>query len=123
MTVATMKLNIESYVEDDICDVGNLDWEYKGEFDDLMDNEMQKMTFVELERQELERMKFNAFKVREELTSTVDGARMLNGFMKSQTSLPISKLFFNNEEYLKRFITAALAKILLIPGYNYFLML
>ena len=53
----------------------------------------------------------------------MDMAPMLNGFIKSQTSLPKSDLFFNNEEYLKMFITATPAKELLIPGYNYFSML
>ena len=45
-------------------------------------------------------MKFNAFKVSNEFTIKIDGAPMLNEFMKSQTSLP----FFNNEEYFKTFI-------------------
>ena len=50
----------------------------------------------------------------------MDRAPMLNGFMKSQTSLPKSELFFNNEEYLKMFIIATPANKLLIPAYNYF---
>ena len=44
---------------------------------------MQKMTFRELERHELEQMKFNAFKVYDELTSRINSAAMLSGFMKS----------------------------------------
>ena len=59
------------------------------------------MTLEELERNKLERMKFNAFKVYNELTSRIDDAPMLNGFMKSQTSLPKLELFFNEEEYLE----------------------
>ena len=47
---------------------------------------MQKMTFEELEPYELERMKLNAFQVCNELTSRIDGAPILNGFMKSETS-------------------------------------
>ena len=35
---------------------------------------MQKIMFGELERHGLERMKFNAFKVRDEFTSRIDGA-------------------------------------------------
>ena len=81
-----------------------------------MEHEMQKITF---EKQ----MKFNAFKVYDELSSRIDSAPTLNGFMKSQTSLAKSELFFNNEEYLKTFIIATPAKKLLIPGYNYFSML
>ena len=60
---------------------------------------MQKRKFEELERQELERMQFNAFKVFNELASKMNGTPILNGFMKSKTSFPKSKLFFNNKGY------------------------
>ena len=78
------------------------------------------MTFEELQCHELERMKFNAIQVCNKLTSRMDGAPVLNGFIKSQTFLPKSELFFNNEEYLKIFIIATPANKLLIPAYNYF---
>ena len=68
------------------------------------------MTFGELEGHGLERMKFNAFKVCDELTSWIDGAPMLNGFMTCQTSLLKLQLFFNNKEYLITFVTATLIK-------------
>ena len=55
-----------------------------------MEHEMQKMTSEKPELHELERMKFNAFKVCDEVTSTIDNAPRLNEFMKSQTSLPKS---------------------------------
>ena len=41
---------------------------------------MQKMTFEELERHELEPMESSTFRVCDELTSRIDGASMLNGF-------------------------------------------
>ena len=53
-----------------------------------MELEMHKMTFEELEHHWLKRMKFNTFKVCDELTSRIDGVPMLSGFMKSQSSLP-----------------------------------
>ena len=31
--------HMQSYVMDTICYGGNLDWKYKGEFDDLMEHE------------------------------------------------------------------------------------
>ena len=111
---------MQSYVRDAICYGGNLDWKYKGEFDDLMEHEKQKMTFENLESLELEPMKFNAFKVCSELTSRMDGVPMLNGFMKSQTSLPKSELILNKEVYFKTFITATPTKKHLISGNNYF---
>ena len=40
-------------------------------------------------------MKFNDFKVCDELSSRMDGAPMLNGFIKSETSLTKSELLFN----------------------------
>lgn len=55
-------------------------------------------------------MKFNAFKVSNELTIKIDSAPVLNEFMKSQTSLP----FFNNEEYFKTFIQELQLKKILI---------
>ena len=78
------------------------------------------MTFENLESLELEPMKFNAFKVCSELTSRMDGVPMLNGFMKSQTSLPKSELILNKEVYFKTFITATPTKKHLISGNNYF---
>ena len=40
-------------------------------------------------------MKFNDCKVCDELSSRVDGAPMLNGFIKSETSLTKPELLFN----------------------------
>ena len=71
---------------------------------------MQKMTFEELERHELEKMKLNAFKACSELTSRINSARMLDRFMKSKISLPQSELLFKNEEYLEIFVKANPAK-------------
>ena len=51
--------------------------------------------FGELERHGLERLKFNAFKIRDEVTSRIDGAPMLNGLMRSQTFLLISQFLLN----------------------------
>ena len=56
---------------------------------------MQKIMFGELERHGLERLKFNAFKIRDEFTSRIDGAPMLNGLVRSQTFLLISQFLLN----------------------------
>ena len=71
---------------------------------------MQKITFGELQRHGLERMKFSAFKVCHDRTSRIDAAPMLNGFMRSQTFLLIWQSLFNNEEYLKTFLSATTIK-------------
>ena len=52
---------------------------------------MQKMTFEELERHELEKMKLNTCKACSELTSRINIARMLDRCMKSKISLPQSE--------------------------------
>ena len=69
---------IQSYGVDAISDGGDL--EYKEEIDGLMEHEM---AFEEHEYHELELMKFNAFKVYNELTSRMDVVPKPNGFMKS----------------------------------------
>lgn len=89
-----MKLNAYKLRRDAICDGGSLKWINKGEFDDLIETEKKKITFEVLQRHELERMKCFAFKVCDELTSRMDGAPMLNGCIKFQTSLSKSELFF-----------------------------
>ena len=60
------------------------------------------MMFEELERHELERVKFSAFKVCDEFTSRIDGVPKLNELMTPHTSLPKSELSFNNKEYFKK---------------------
>ena len=82
-----------------------------------------KSLIPELESHELQRTKFSALEVCDELTGEIDGAPVLNVFMTFQTSFPKSESFFNNEEYLKMFITATPAKNRLVPGYSYFSML
>ena len=67
------------------------EWEYKAEFDDLMEHV--------------------------ELTSRKDDAPMLNGFMKSKTSLPKSEVFLITKSIWKK------AKKILIPSYHCFSML
>ena len=84
---------------------------------------MQKRKFEELECHELERMQFNAFKVCNELASKMNGTPILNGFMKSKTSFPKSKLFFNNKGYLKNVHNSNSSKTDFIPSYHYFLTL
>ena len=68
-------------------------------------------------------MKLSAFKVCHEFTSRIDGAPVLNGIMRSHSSLPKSELFFNNEEYLKASTIGTPAKKGINPGYNYCSML
>ena len=59
---------MQSYVGDAICDGGPLSWEYKRQYEGLSDEQLGSMTYEELEHNEQERMKYNAFKVCDELS-------------------------------------------------------
>ena len=94
-----MKLN--KFPADIICEKISLEWEYKGENDDVTENAQQDMLFPELELRELERMKCNTFDVYEELNITNFGLAILNRIMKTYSILPVLDIFFNNNESLK----------------------
>lgn len=53
----------QSFVGDAICDGGDLVWEYKKPYQDLSDHDIETMSVEELQKNELERMKYNAFQV------------------------------------------------------------
>ena len=57
----------QSCIGDAVCDGGSLEWEYQGEFGVLMEHETQKITFEKRQRHVLEQIKFNSFKVRDNL--------------------------------------------------------
>ena len=71
----------QSYVGDAICDGAAINWEHKKALEQL-----EHMTYEEIEASELERMKFNAFKVAEEIALRVDGSPTPGGFMRGYTS-------------------------------------
>ena len=111
---------IQSYVRDALCDGGSINWEYKEQYEGLSDNDVQKMPYAELESHELDRMKFNAFKVCDELTMRIDGAPAPNGFMKAYTSEKKDRLFFKNHDYVKEFLSSSEKNKMTVPGCNYF---
>ena len=69
---------------------------------------MQKMTFEELERHELEPMESSTFRVCDELTSRIDGASMLNGFWSPKKvvagKIEQKKNFANNKSNISQYI-------------------
>lgn len=66
-------------------------------------------------------MKYNAFKVCEEVATRVDGAVAPGGFLKAFVSTDISELFFWDKEYLTNYIANSTKKtITLVPGYHYY---
>ena len=75
------------------------------------------MTVLELEELDLERMKFNAFRVAEEVSERIDCSVAPDGFMKSFVTRPADKLFYWDKEYLTNYLER---KNKIVPGYNYY---
>ncbi len=98
---------IQSYVCDVIGGGGPLNWKYKKQYEELSDGQLEGMTFEKLEQNELERMKFNAFKVCNELSLRIDGATEPKNYMKAYTSEKSEDLFFNNHADLKKYLPAS----------------
>lgn len=59
------------------------------------------MKLEELEVSEHNRMKYSAFKVRDEFTDRINGAPAPSGFMKAYTSVPSEEIFFSDETMSK----------------------
>lgn len=55
---------MQSYVGDAICDGGPIDWEYKEQYGGLSEDQLNEMSIEDLEKSELDRMKYNAYNVR-----------------------------------------------------------
>ena len=107
---------MQSYVGDAICDGGPIDWEYKEQYEGLCEDQLNEMSIEDLEKSELDRMKYNAYKVCEELTVRIDGAPGPGGYMKAYTSEKNENLFFNNHSYLSSSDKNSMS----LPGCNYF---
>jgi hypothetical protein len=113
----------QSYVGDAICDGGSIPWEHKTPYEGISDEELASMTLEELEESEHAHMKYNAFKVCDELTCRIDGATAPGGFMKAFTSSDANELFFNNHNCLKAYLAMSDNAENPCPGRNYFDML
>ena len=111
---------MQSYVGDAICDGNPLNWEYKEQHEGLSDVDLLEMPHAELESCELDRMKFNAFKVCDELSLRIDSVLASNGCVKAYTSRKKNRLLFNNHDYLKEFLSSSEKNKMAVPGCNYF---
>ena len=58
---------MQSYVGDAICDGAALEWEYKTPLEGLTEESLREMISEDLERFEVQRMEYNAYKVCEKL--------------------------------------------------------
>lgn len=110
----------QSYVGDAICDGGPIQWEYKECYEGLSGEQLDGMTLEELEESEHQRMKYNAFKVCDEITLRTDGAPAPGGYMKAFTSEGSDDMFFCNEKYAWDYLHASEQRKSTLPGRNYF---
>ena len=69
-----------------ICDGGSLTWEHKSKSDVLSSLDLSNITTAQLEELELERMKYNAFRVADNVAERIDCGIAPDGYMKSFAS-------------------------------------
>ena len=105
------------FIGDAVCDGGSLTWEHKTKSDVLSNLDVSNITTSQLEELELERMKFNAFKVADEVAERIDCGVAPDGYMKSFASKDADKLFYWDKCYLLGFIERKNNQV--VPGYNY----
>ena len=97
----------QSYLGDAICDGGSISWEYALPFEGISEDKLKEMSSEHLEESELMRMEYNAYKVCEEISSRIDGARGPGGYLKCYVSVKADELFFSDHEYLSNYIATS----------------
>ena len=107
----------QSFVVDAVCGGGALDWEHKKMFEVLAVDEIQRLTVQEIENLEADRMKFNAFRVCEEVSFRLDGATGPGGYLRSYVTKELGELFFFDKEYLDNYLSKP---INIVPGCYYY---
>ncbi len=75
------------------------------------------MTTLQIEELDLDRMKFNAFRVAEEVSERIDCSVAPDGFMKSFVTKPADEMFYWDKEYLTNYLER---KNTVVPGHNYY---
>lgn len=106
---------------DAICDGRYLNWEYRQKHFGLNETDINNLTIDELEKNETDRMKFNAFKVCEEVAQRIDGEVAPQGFMKAYCTEDLKDLFFWDTRYLRDYLANKDAKnSKTMPGSHYY---
>ena len=108
----------QSYIADALCDGGSLQWEYRKMFERLSMEDIEELSSNDVEELELKRMKFNAFKVCEEVSQRLDGTTGPGGYLKSLVTDSLDKLFFFDKEYADEYLSKP--KNATVPGCNYY---
>ena len=89
-----------SATADSVVDGQTIEWEFHKLFDRINDDKIEAMTLQEFERHQDERMKLNAYMVRDEVVKRIDGAPCLKEEIVAYPS-PDGPLFFNIYRELK----------------------
>ena len=93
----------ESFVADAVCDGGALDWEHKNMFEGLAVYEIQSLNAQETENLEADRIKFNDFRVCEEVSFRLEGATGPGDYLKRYVTKELGELFFFDKERLDNY--------------------
>ena len=107
----------QSFVADELCNGGALDWEHKKMFEGLVVDEIQSLTAQEIGNLEADRMKLNAFRVCEEVSFPLKGDTGPGGYLKSYVTKELGELFLFDEEYLDNHLPEPYS---IVPGSNYY---
>ena len=89
-----------SAIADSVVDGQTIEWEFHKLFDGISDDKIEAMTLQELERHQDERMKLNAYMVRDEVVKRIDGAPCLKEEIVAYPS-PDDPFSFNKAEICK----------------------
>ena len=104
-------------VADAVGHGGALDWEHKKVFEGLAVDEIQSLTGQEIEDLEADRMKFNPFRVCEEVSFRLEGVTGPGGYLESYVAKELGELFFFDKEYLDNCLSEPNN---IVPGCNYY---
>ena len=94
-----------SAIADSVVDEQTIEWEFQKLFDGISDDKIEAMTLQEFERHQDERMKLNAYMVRDEVVKRIDGAPCLKKEIVAYPS-PDDPFFFNKAEIYKHHIAS-----------------
>ena len=89
-----------SAIADSVVDGQTIEWKSHKLFDGISDDKIEAMTFQEFERHKDERMKLNAYMVRDEVVKQIDGVPCLKEEIAAYPS-PDDPFFFNKAEIYK----------------------
>ena len=91
---------INSAKADSVVDGQTIEWEFHKLFDGISDDKIEAMTLQKFERHQDERMKLNAYMVRDEVVKRIDGAPCLKEEIVAYPS-PDDPFIFNKAEIYK----------------------